>query len=134
MGASATVNIKEQSIRDAMEALSIEGFDACLEMSGSAQALASLPDLASHGGYIGLLGILPSQANIDWQKVIFKMLTLKGIYGREIFRTWYQTVHMLQSGLDVSKVITHRFKAEEFQKGFDVMLSGNSGKVVLEWF
>jgi threonine 3-dehydrogenase len=133
MGATAVVNIKEKSIKEAMLALNIEGFDACLEMSGSAQAFASLPELAKHGGFIGLLGILPSNAQLDWHQVIFKMLTLKGIYGREIFRTWYQVTHMLQSGLEVSQVITHRFKADDFQKGFDVMLSGNCGKVVLDW-
>lgn len=133
MGASATVNLREQSIEEVMESLSIVGFDAALEMSGSAQALSSIPHLTIHGGYIGLLGILPSNALLDWQQVIFKMLTIKGIYGREIFRTWYQTCHMLQSGLDVSQVITHRFKAEEFQKGFDIMLSGQSGKVILDW-
>lgn len=133
MGATAAVNIKEHSIKEAMQSLNIDGFDACLEMSGSPYALAALPDLATHGGYIGLLGILPEHAPLDWHQVIFKMLTLKGIYGREIFRTWYQVTHMLQSGLDISSVITHRFKADDFQKGFDIMLSGNSGKVILDW-
>ncbi len=133
MGATEVVNVKEESIPQVMERLNIKGFDVCLEMSGSAAALASLPEVTSHGGYIVLLGILPSNAPIDWHLIIFKMITIKGIYGREIFRTWYQVAHMLESGLDISPVITHRFKAEEFQKGFDVMLSGNSGKVILDW-
>ena len=133
MGATAAVNIKEQMVQQTMADLGIDGFDVCLEMSGSAAALSSLPTLAKHGGHIVLLGILPSHAVVDWHLVIFKMLTIKGIYGREIFKTWYQVSHMIQSGLDVSPVITHRFPAEEFQKGFDAMLSGNCGKVVLDW-
>lgn len=133
-GVSRAINVKEESMEKAMQELGIEeGFDVCLEMSGSAQAFATLPGLCAHGGALVLLGILPAQATLDWHQVIFKMLTIKGIYGREIFRTWYQTLHLLQSGLDVSPVITHRFKAEEFQKGFDVMLSGQSGKVILDW-
>lgn len=134
MGATRAVNIKEHSIKNAMHELGIfDGFDVSLEMSGSPQAFASLADLTAHGGYLVLLGILPSHANIDWHQIIFKMLTIKGIYGREIFRTWYQMTALLESGLDITPVITHHFKAEEFQKGFDAMLSGNSGKVVLDW-
>lgn len=128
------VNVQKESLADAMKSLGIhDGFDVCLEMSGSAKAFASLPALTTHGGKIVLLGILPTQATLDWHQVIFKMLTIKGIYGREIFKTWYQVTHLLESGLDVSPVITHRFKAEEFQKGFDAMLSGNSGKIILDW-
>ncbi len=134
MGATRAVNVQNQSVREVMKEIGMkEGFDVCLEMSGSPQAFASLPDLASHGAHIVLLGILPTQVNLDWHHVIFKMLTIKGIYGREIFRSWYQVSSLLQSGLDVTPVITHRFKAEEFQKGFDAMLSGSSGKVVLDW-
>jgi threonine 3-dehydrogenase len=133
MGATAIVNIKDQSIKDVMKVLSIEGFDVCLEMSGSGQALASLPELASYGGAVALLGFPPTNASLNWHQLIYKMLTIKGIYGREIFKTWYQMIHLLQSGLDVSPVITHRFKATDFQKGFDIMLSGNSGKVILDW-
>lgn len=134
MGATRAVNVNEESVEKVMHSLGIlEGFDVCLEMSGSPQAFASLPDLCSNGAHIVLLGILPAHANLDWHQVIFKMLTIKGIYGREIFRTWFQMRAMLQSGLDITSVITHRFKAEEFQKGFDVMLSGNSGKVILDW-
>lgn len=133
MGATRVVNIKNETMSGVMKSLGIEGFDVSLEMSGSPQALQSLPELTVHGGKIVLLGILPSNTQIDWHKVIFKMLTIKGIYGREIFRTWYQMTHMIESGLDVSSVITHRFPAKEFQKGFDVMISGQSGKVVLDW-
>jgi len=133
MGATAVVNIKEQSVQQTMEQLKIPGFDVSLEMSGSAAALSSLAELTLHGGKIVLLGILPSHALIDWHLVIFKMLTIKGIYGREIFKTWFQVAHMIESGLDVTPVITHHFRADDFQKGFDAMLSGNSGKVVLDW-
>ncbi|NGX55393.1 MAG: L-threonine 3-dehydrogenase [Chlamydiae bacterium] len=134
LGATRTVNIKKGSINKTMKELEIvNGFDICLEMSGNANALKSLPDLASHGGHIVLLGIVPDDALIDWHKVIFKMLTIKGIYGREIFRTWYQATHLLQSGLDLDPVITHRFPAEKFQDGFDAMFSGKCGKVILDW-
>lgn len=133
LGVTAAVNIKEQSIKDTMNALSIDGFDVCLEMSGSTQALASLPDLAAYGGKLVLLGFPPAQTQLNWHNVIFKMLTIKGIYGREIFKTWYQVMHLLQSGLDVAPIITHRFAATDFQKGFDAMLSGQCGKVILDW-
>lgn len=134
LGASAVVNIKQESLEEVMRALGIsEGFEICLEMSGSAQALASLPSLAVHGGHLVLLGILPSHALLNWHQVIFKMLTIKGIYGREIFQTWYQVSHLLHSGLDVVPVITHRLAAKDFQEGFETMLSGNCGKVILDW-
>lgn len=133
MKPTAAVNISKQSIESTMKDLGIAGFDVCLEMSGSAKALQSLPGLSKPGAFLILLGILPSEALIDWHEVIFKMLTVRGIYGREIFRTWYQTAHMIQSGLDVSPVITHRLKAEDFEKGFQAMEEGSSGKVILEW-
>ncbi|MCH9625333.1 MAG: L-threonine 3-dehydrogenase [Chlamydiales bacterium] len=133
MGATAAVNIKNQSVEEVMQELSIKGFQICLEMSGNAKALESLPNLADHGAHLVLLGILPSHAHLDWHQVIFKMLTIKGIYGREIFKTWYQVCHLIQSGLDVKPVITHRYSAYDYQKGFDAMLSGNCGKVVLDW-
>jgi threonine 3-dehydrogenase len=132
MGAIA-VNITQETVEDVLSELKIEGFDVCLEMSGSAAAFKSIPYYLKHGGHLVILGILPTTAEINWHQVIFKMLTIKGIYGREIFRTWYQTLHLLQSGLDISPVITHRFPAREFQKGFDAMLSGQSGKVILDW-
>lgn len=134
MGATRAVNVQEEQIETVMKELGIkEGFDVCLEMSGSPRAFASLPKLCANGAHLVLLGILPSDTTIDWHQVIFKMLTIKGIYGREIFRTWYQMCALIESGLDITPVITHRYKAEEYQKGFDAMLSGESGKVVLDW-
>jgi len=110
-----------------------EGFDVGLEMSGSGAALKTMLRAMTHGVKIGLLGILPGEISFDWNQIIFKGLTLKGIYGREIFETWYKITAMIQSGLDVSPVITHHFPIAEFEKGFEVMRSGQSGKVVLEW-
>ncbi len=134
IGASRAVNLQNSTIEEAMKSLGVEeGFDVSLEMSGSPQALASLPKLTLNGGKIVLLGILPSEATLDWHDVIFKMQTIQGIYGREIFQTWYQATHLIQSGLDLTPIITHGYPAEEFQKGFDVMLSGLSGKVILNW-
>ncbi len=133
MGADAAVNVKEESLKDVMQKKGIDGFDVCLEMSGSAHALASLPELAGYGGKLAILGFPPATTQLDWHNVLFKMLTIKGIYGREIFRTWYQVLHLLQSGLDVSPVITHRLHIDEFQKGFDAMLEGSCGKVILNW-
>ncbi len=134
MGVSRAVNVKEENLNHVIKELGItEGFGVGLEMSGSAFALEQMIDSMSHGGKIALLGILPAKAGIDWTKVIFKSLFLKGIYGREMFETWYKMISMLQSGLDVSAVITHRFPAEEFQKGFDAMCEGTSGKVILTW-
>jgi len=128
------VDVSKTPLTTVIEEMGISGgFDVCLEMSGSAKAFGELPELIQTGGKIVLLGILPAHTTINWHQVIFKMITIKGIYGREIFRTWYQVCQLLESGLDVSSVITHRFKAEEFQKGFDVMLSGQAGKVVLDW-
>lgn len=134
MGVSVAVNVQTQSIQNEMNRVGItEGFDVVLEMSGSPKALQMAVEVTTHGGEIIILGIVPADTQIDWHKVIFKMLTLKGIYGREIFNTWYQVRDLLQSGLDVSQVITHRFSADEFEKGFEVMLSGKSGKVILDW-
>ena len=111
----------------------IEGFDVGLEMSGSPAAFQDMIDAMNHGGKIALLGILPDGAPIDWTKVIFKSLILKGIYGREMYETWYKMASMLQSGLDVSSIVTHKFPVQDFQKAFDIMLQGQSGKVILEW-
>ena len=133
MNPDAAVDVSKESMVDVMKKMGINGFDVCLEMSGSAKAFADLPKLAAHGGKLVLLGILPVDAQIDWHAVMFKMLTIKGIYGREIFNTWYQMCDMLQSGLDIAPVITHRLKASDFQQGFDAMLSGQSGKVILDW-
>jgi threonine 3-dehydrogenase len=110
-----------------------EGFDVGLEMSGNAPAFRDMIDSMAHGGKIALLGIPGGDMPIDWNKVIFNMLTIKGIYGREMYETWYKMTVMLQSGLDISPVITHRFGADEFERGFAAMKTGESGKVILDW-
>ncbi len=134
MGATRALNVTKDSLEDAMRELGMtEGFDVGLEMSGSPQAFGQMLDTMVHGGRVALLGLLPDGAAIDWTKVIFKGLEVKGIYGREMFETWYKMIAMLQSGLDVSQVLTHHFPVADFQKGFDVMRSGQSGKVVLDW-
>ena len=134
MGATAAVNVTNQDLKQVMQDLGMtEGFDVGMEMSGSAPAFRQMLDVINHGGKIAMLGIMPGEQAIDWSKVIFKGLVLKGVYGREMFETWYKMVAMLQSGLDISPIITHRFGIDEFQKGFDVMRSGQSGKVVLDW-
>jgi threonine 3-dehydrogenase len=135
MGVTRAINVGQGGDLKAIqrELGMTEGFDVGLEMSGSSQALASMVDNMAHGGKIALLGIPPGKVDIDWNKVIFNMLTLKGIYGREMYETWYQMTVMLQSGLDIKPVITHRFHFTEFEKGFQVMKSGQSGKVVLNW-
>ena len=132
LGADRVVNVGREDLKKVMEELGmVGGFDVGLEMSGSPQAFAQMLDTMYNGGRVALLGLLPNGAGIDWDKVIFKGLFLKGIYGREIFETWYKMEAMIRSGLDISPVITHRFKFDDFQKGFDAMLSGESGKVVL---
>lgn len=132
MGATRAINVLHTSIADCRKELGLIGFDIGLEMSGNRDAFESMLENMHHGGRIALLGILPNTAQVDWDQVIFKGLTIKGIYGREIFETWYKMQTMLQSGLDISPVLTHQFKFDDFQQGFDVMLSGNSGKVILE--
>jgi len=132
LGANRAVNVSREKLENVKKELDmVGGFDIGLEMSGSPQAFESMLDNMYNGGRIALLGILPNGAGIDWDKVIFKGLFLKGIYGREMFETWYKMQTMLRSGLDISNVITHRFAFDDFQKGFDAMLSGQSGKVVL---
>ena len=134
MGATRAVNVSNTKLTDVMKDLGMtEGFDVCLEMSGAASALHQTLDVINNGGKIALLGIPSKDVAIDWNKVIFKGLTLKGIYGREMFETWYKMVSLVQSGLDISAIITHKFKIEDYQLGFDTMLSGNSGKIILEW-
>jgi threonine 3-dehydrogenase len=110
-----------------------EGFDVGMEMSGSPAAFREMLANMSHGAKIAMLGIPTSEMAIDWRRVIFHMLTIKGIYGREMYETWYKMTVMLESGLDISPVITHRFHYSEFEQGFEVMRSGNSGKVILHW-
>ena len=134
LGATLTLDVRNESITDAQTRLGMkEGFDVGLEMSGSPEALnAMLPNMC-HGGKIALLGIQPPHTTIDWDLVVFNGLTIKGIYGREMYETWYKMTSMIQSGLDIRAVITHRFHFTEFEKAFDVMRSGQSGKVILEW-
>jgi len=129
------INVAKQEItRDFMRSLGIlEGFDVCLEMSGSPAAFQDILGKMINGGSIAMLGIMPDGTGIDWTKVVFKGLFIKGIYGREIFETWYKGVMMVQTGLPLEKIITHRFHYTDFQKGFDVMRSGKSGKVILSW-
>lgn len=134
MGATAAVNVTTSTVEDVMQQLGIEhGFTVGMEMSGHRQGLVSLLKTAQHGAHISLLGILPPDCPIDWDLVIFKMLKLKGIYGREIFSTWYKMTHMIEGGLDLTPIITHHYPVNEFEKGFQTMLSGNCGKVILEW-
>lgn len=133
MKPDATIDVSKESMHDVMKKHNIDAFDVALEMSGSAKAFESLPQYLTMGGKLVLLGIVPKNAPIDWHLVIFKLLTIKGIWGRKIFSTWLQMFDLLQSGLDVTPVITHRFKASEFEKGFEAMVSGKSGKVILDW-
>jgi threonine 3-dehydrogenase len=131
---AVTVNVGREDLRDVMHRLGMqEGFDIGLEMSGAPNAFDQMVDHMIMGGKIAILGIPSLPTPVDWNRIIFKSLTLKGIYGREMFETWYKMIAMLQSGLDVRKVITHRFKADEFAKGFALMKQGASGKVVLDW-
>jgi len=128
------VNVANTQLKDVMNHLGMtEGFDVGLEMSGVPSAYNQMLLAMNNGGKIAMLGIPPSETAIDWNNVIFKGLTIKGIYGREIFETWYKMVSMLQSGLDISPIITHQMKVDDFQKGFDIMGSGQSGKVILDW-
>ncbi len=134
MGATKAVNVVNTDLKDVMNDLGMtEGFDVALEMSGVPSAVQSMLATMNNGGKIAMLGIPPSDMAVDWNQVIFKGLQIKGIYGREMFETWYKMVSLLQSGLDISAIVTHQFKVEEFQKGFDTMGSGKSGKVILEW-
>lgn len=134
MGADVALDVRNQDIGEIQKELGMkEGFDVGLEMSGSGAAFRDMLNNMCHGGKIALLGIPPQEISIDWNIVIFKMLTIKGIYGREIFETWYLMQSMLQTGLDISPVITHRFHYSEFEQGFDVMRSGNASKVILDW-
>ncbi len=134
MGATRVVNVAKASLKDTMAELNMtEGFDVGLEMSGVPSAFSSMLELMNHGGKIAMLGIPPSDMGIDWSQVIFKGLVIKGIYGREMFETWYKMASLVQSGLDLSPIITHHYPVDEFQQGFDAMRSGQSGKVILDW-
>lgn len=134
MGATRTLNVTSESLDDTMHDLGMEeGFDVGMEMSGNPQAFRDMLRTMHHGGKIALLGILPNDTAIDWNEVIFKGLELKGIYGREMFETWYKMSSMLQSGLNIEPVITHHFPADEYLPAFELMESGQSGKVILQW-
>lgn len=134
MGATRAVNVMEQDLQDVMDELKMtEGFDVGMEMSGVPSAFASMLEEMNHGGKIAMLGIPPGDMSIDWTKVIFKGLEIKGVYGREMFETWYKMASLIQSGLDLSPMLTHNLPVDEFQKGFEIMNSGQSGKVVLDW-
>lgn len=134
IGVTKALNPMQTSIPEVMKDLGMtEGFDVGFEMSGNASAFVSMLENMNNGGRISLLGIFPSEVAIDWSLVAFKGLFIKGIYGREMYETWYKMVSMLQSGLDISKVITHHFPIDDFEKGFQIMKSGQSGKVILNW-
>jgi threonine 3-dehydrogenase len=134
MGATRVVDVRNERIADVQTELGmLEGFDVGLEMSGNAHAFRELLANMCHGGKIAMLGIPTEDVSIDWNTVVFNMLTIKGIYGREMYETWYKMTVMLQSGLDIAPVITHRMAFDEFEKGFEVMRSGESGKVILNW-
>ncbi len=134
MGATRVVDVRNESLRDVMDELEMkEGFDVGLEMSGNPSAFRSMLETMCHGGKIAMLGIPAAEMAIDWNLVVFNMLTIKGIYGREMYETWYKMTVMIQGGLDISQVITHRYSCDDFQVGFDTMLSGQSGKVILDW-
>ena len=134
MGATRTVNVSTESLTEVMHKLDMkEGFDVGLEMSGSEAAFNQMIASLSHGGKISMLGLPSNDMRIDWNSVVFNMLTIKGIYGREMYETWYKMSAMIQNGLDLSPVITHEFGIDDFQQGFDVMRSGQSGKVILDW-
>ena len=134
MGATRAVNVKNQNLRDVMEDLRMtEGFDVGLEMSGNAEAFSDMLEIMNHGGKIAMLGIIPAGTAINWDHIIFKGLEIKGIYGRKMFETWYKMIAMLESGLDLSPVLTHHFAVNDYAEAFEIMRSGNSGKIILDW-
>ena len=134
MGIEHAVDVRKKSLADVQKDLGMEeGFDVGLEMSGNPQAFQDMISNMSHGGKIALLGIPSGQMGIDWNQVIFSMLTIKGVYGREMYESWYQMSSLLRAGLDIKPVITHRMGYEDFEKAFEVMNAGDCGKVVLDW-
>ena len=133
MGATRVVNVSKQSLKDVMKDLHMEGFDVGLEMSGNPHAFNDMLDCMYHGGKIALLGLLPKGAGVDWDRIIFKGLTVQGIYGRRMYETWYKMTQLVLSGFPLGKVLSHQLPIDDFQKGFDLMESGKSGKVVLSW-
>ena len=134
MGATKTINVKNERIGNVYSELNMtSGFDVGLEMSGNPDAFRDMLENMYHGGRIALLGLLPKSTQINWDDIIFKGLHVKGIYGREMFETWYKITQMLRSGLDISGVLTHRFPIDDYKNAFEIVESGNCGKVVLEW-
>ena len=134
LGATRTVNLKEEKLADVMKEIGMtEGFDVGLEMSGSQAGLGDMIHNMKHGGKIALLGLQRTDATVDLETVIFNGLNLRGIYGRKVWDTWYKMSTMLQAGLDISDIITHRFDIKDYEKGFEAMISGMSGKVILDW-
>jgi threonine 3-dehydrogenase len=134
LGATRAVNVSREKLSDVQRALGMsEGFDVGLEMSGVPTAFRDMVDNMAHGGKISMLGIPSGELSLDWNKVVFNMLTIKGIYGREIFETWYKMTVMIQSGLNLKPVITHRMSYRDFKDGFETMIAGNSGKIILNW-
>lgn len=134
LGVNVAVDASKKPLRDVQKDLGMhEGFDVGLEMSGHPAAFREMLANMSHGGKVAMLGIPSTEMSIDWRQIIFNMLTVKGIYGREMYETWYKMTVMLESGLDISPVITHRFGFQDYQKGFEAMRSGKSGKVILDW-
>jgi threonine 3-dehydrogenase len=134
MGATLAINVNERSLESVMEELGMtEGFDVGLEMSGVPSAFRAMLETMNHGGRVAVLGIPPGEMSLDWSRIIFKGLTIKGIYGREMFETWYRMSGLIQSGLDLDPVITHRLPLSRFLEGFETMASGQSGKIILDW-
>jgi threonine 3-dehydrogenase len=133
MGATKAINPKKENIADVVKELGMLGFDLGLEMSGSPQAFIDMIDNMYNGSKIALLGILPDSTQIQWDKIIFKAIQIKGIYGREMYETWYKMEQMMLSGIDITPVITHHFFIDEFQKAFDIMEQENCGKAILNW-
>ena len=134
LGATRAVNLKNENLKDVMKELGMtEGFDVGLEMSGNQQALNDMIHIMKNGGNIAILGLHGTETKVDLETVIFKGLNLRGIYGRKVWDTWYKMGTMIQAGLDISKVITHHFDVKDFEKGFEAMISGQSGKVILDW-
>ena len=134
MNPSRAVNPTRENLRDVMKSINmVEGFDVGLEMSGNARAFSSMLEVMNHGGRLAILGIFPEPITTDWNQVIFKGLHLKGMYGREMYETWYKMKTLLQSGLNIAPVITHHFPVDDYETGFQTMRSGKSGKIILEW-
>jgi threonine 3-dehydrogenase len=134
LGATRTVNVAQESLADVQKSLGMtEGFDVGLEMSGNPSGLRDMIDNMAHGGKISVLGIPAGDVSLDLNKIVFNMLTVKGIYGREMFETWYKMSVMVESGLDISPIITHRLPYQDFESGFEAMIQGGTGKIVLNW-